>query len=106
MSFINCITDGVNFSDILDGCTVTDLAINGCNITATDLSEVLLRINAYAIKKIDISSNNLGTASESIRKILVSKICGRMCLDELILSDNGFDSEFITDVTTSYCNQK
>ena len=98
IKFINCSTDeGLTFADILDSNSVVDLGVISCSVSLEDLSEVLLRINPHAIKKIDISSNNFGE-SELFKTTLIERIHGMMCLDSLNLAGNGFSSDFIENI--------
>jgi hypothetical protein len=101
IKFAGCSTsEGITFADILDSSNVVDLSIVSCSVTPDDLSEVLLRINPHAIKRIDISGNNF---EESIlfEQMLIERIRDIMSLDSLDLAGNRFSFEFITIIKSS-----
>lgn len=82
---IDCpLEDDVAFAEILDSCTIEYLSIINCGLTREDLDKLLLRINPYMLRTLDISSNGF---DESIAEILRSRIYGAFCLDSLILRD-------------------
>lgn len=56
ISFENCpLKDGVTFAEILDSSNVVKLSIINCGITKSDLKEVLIRINPYCIRDIELA---------------------------------------------------
>ena len=103
ISFVRCCTDGVSFAEVLDSCTVENLSIIESHISASDFSEVLLRINQHAVKKIDISRSGFCEKDESpLREILLERVHGRMSLDKLILDNLILDKPILDKLTFSW----
>ena len=89
IEFSGChLEEGVTFAEILDSCNVTNLSIIDCSISDNDLAEVLIRINPYCIKNIDLSGNSLG---ECAMKALKKELGNRLCLNGIKLEGTGLD---------------
>lgn len=102
IEFIDCpLEEGLTFGDILDSCNVIYLSIINCSITESDLSEVLIRINPYCIKNIDLSGNHF---EGSVIKILKNKIDGRLSLKSINLERTDLDPKLI-DQIKSLCHE-
>ncbi len=102
IEFINCsLEEGITFADILDSCNTINLSIINCSINESDLAEVLMRINPYCIKNIDLSKNRF---TSSVIETLKSKILGRLSLNTICLNDTGLDLELVSQIK-SICHE-
>lgn len=89
IEFFRChLEEGVTFAEILDSCNVTNLSIIDCSINDSDLAEVLIRINPYCIKNIDLSGNSL---EDCAMKALKKELGSRLCLNSIKLEGTGLD---------------
>lgn len=96
IEFINCsLEEGIAFADILDSCNTINLSIINCSITESDLAEVLMRINPYCIKNIDLSGNNF---DNHVIEVLKNKISDRLSLDSINLEMTGLSLDLISQV--------
>lgn len=96
IEFINCsLEEGIAFADILDSCNTINLSIINCSITESDLAEVLMRINPYCIKNIDLSRNHFAS---SVIETLKSKILGRLSLNAICLDGTDLDLELVSQI--------
>ena len=85
IEFIDYVLNGrFGFTNILNSCTIKHLSIINYGLTKEDLDKLLLRINPYMLRTLDISGNGF---DESIAEVLRSRIYGAFCLDSLILRD-------------------
>lgn len=85
MEFIDYVLNGrFDFANILDSCTIKHLSIINYGLTKEDLDKLLLRINPYMLRTLDISSNGF---DKSIIEVLRNRIYITFYLDSLILRD-------------------
>lgn len=90
IEFSKChLEGGVTFAEILDSCNVTNLSIIDCSISDSDLAEVLIRINPYCIKNIDLSENILGSF---MMNVLEKELKTRLSLNSIKLEGTGLDA--------------
>lgn len=96
IEFVRCsLEEGVTFADILDSCNVINLSIINCSILESDLDELLMRINAYCIKNIDLSENSF---ENHVIEILKSRISGRLSLNSINLEMTGLSLDLISQI--------
>ncbi len=90
IEFSKCrLEEGVTFAEILDSCNVTNLSIIDCSINDSDLAEVLIRINPYCIKNIDLSENVFG---DFTMNVLEKELKTRLSLNSIKLEGTGLDA--------------
>lgn len=90
IEFSGCrLEEGVTFAEILDSCNVTNLSIIDCSISDSDLAEVLIRINPYCIKNIDLSENVLEGFTMNV---LEKELKTRLSLNSIKLEGTGLDA--------------
>lgn len=103
IEFIRCsLEKDITFAEILDSCNVINLSIIDCSISEEDLAELLMRINPYCLKNIDLSENSF---SDSMIEILKSKIRGRLSLNSINLEQSGLSAELISQIK-GICNEQ
>ena len=83
IEFVSCsLAKGITFAEILDSCNVINLSIIDCSISGDDLAEVLIRINPYCIKTIDLSGSRF---DRDVTSILKKELKRRLCLNRIKL---------------------
>lgn len=83
VEFARCnLEEGVTFAEILDSCNVVNLSIVDCSISGDDLAEVLMRINPYCIKTIDLSGSRF---DRDVTDILKKELSSRLSLNSIKL---------------------
>lgn len=96
IEFIKCsLEEGITFADILDSCNVINLSIINCSILESDLAELLMRINPYCIKNIDLSGNSF---DNHVIEVLKNKISGKLSLNSINLEMTGLSLDLISQV--------
>ena len=90
-----------SFCDVDIGCYM--LKLTECGLTSENASFILSPIRRWPYLRIlDLSGNNIGVDPERFFEWIRTRFLGISSVDQLILSDNGFEASYINKIKADF----